>query len=164
MTRTASRFGADAAKAMLALLFSALRGTLLLYQGEELGLPDVTLRRDQLKDPVGDLYYPLFKGRDGCRTPMPWDADAPNLGFSSGTPWLPLGPEHRALAVSVQDGDPDSALAYTRKLAAARHAHRALREGSLTLLPGALAFVREGGGDRLRVQPERGRRDRRDAG
>jgi len=148
VTRTASRFGACAAKAMLALLF-ALRGTLLLYQGEELGLPDVTLRRDQLKDPVGDLYYPLFKGRDGCRTPMPWDADAPNLGFSSGAPWLPLGPEHHALAVSVQDGDPDSALAYTRKLAAARHAHRALREGSLTLLPGALAFVREGGGEKI---------------
>ena len=58
---------------MLALLF-ALRGTVLLYQGEELGLPEVDLRRDQLRDPVGDLYYPLFKGRDGCRTPMPWDA------------------------------------------------------------------------------------------
>ena len=140
--RTASRFGAGAAKAMLALLF-ALRGTLLLYQGEELGLPEVTLRRDQLKDPVGDLYYPLFKGRDGCRTPMPWDADAPNLGFSSGAPWLPLGPEHRALAVSAQEADPDSALAYTRKLAAARQTYPALREGSLELLPGPmLAFIR----------------------
>ena len=146
--RTASRFGQPAAKAMLALLF-ALRGTLLLYQGEELGLPEVTLRRDQLKDPVGDLYYPLFKGRDGCRTPMPWDASAPNLGFSSGTPWLPLGPEHRALAVSAQEGDPDSVLAYTRKLAAARQSHPALRDGSLTLFPGALAFVREGGGEKI---------------
>ena len=140
--RTASRFGAGAAKAMLALLF-ALRGTLLLYQGEELGLPEVTLRRDQLKDPVGDLYYPLFKGRDGCRTPMPWDADASNLGFSSGAPWLPPGPEHRALAVSAQEADPDSTLAYTRKLAAARQAHPALRDGSLELLPGPmLAFIR----------------------
>ncbi len=146
--RTASRFGQPAAKAMLALLF-ALRGTLLLYQGEELGLPEVTLRRDQLKDPVGDLYYPLFKGRDGCRTPMPWDASAPNLDFSSGTPWLPLGPEHRELAVSAQEGDPDSVLAYTRKLAAARQSHPALRDGSLTLFPGALAFVREGGGEKI---------------
>jgi alpha-glucosidase len=146
--RTASRFGAGAAKTMLALLF-ALRGTLLLYQGEELGLPEVTLRRDQLNDPVGDLYYPLFKGRDGCRTPMPWDADAPNLGFSSGAPWLPLGPDHRALAVSAQEGDPDSTLAYTRKLAAARHAHPALRDGSLSLLPGALAFVREAGDEKI---------------
>jgi alpha-glucosidase len=140
--RTATRFGPAAAKAMLALLFS-LRGTVLLYQGEELGLPEVSLRRDQLKDPVGDLYYPLFKGRDGCRTPMPWDSSAPNLGFSSGTPWLPPGPEHRALAVSAQEGDPDSTLAYTRKLLAARKHHSAFRHGSLELLPGPmLAFVR----------------------
>ena len=148
VTRTATRFGSQAAKVLLALLYS-LRGTLLLYQGEELGLPEVTLRRDQLRDPVGDLYYPLFKGRDGCRTPMPWDANAPNLGFSNGAPWLPLGPEHRALAVSQQEGNPDSALAYTRKLAAARHAHPALRDGSLSLLPGGLGFVREGGGERI---------------
>ena len=78
---------------------------------------------------MGDLYYPLFKGRDGCRTPMPWDAAKPNLGFSSGTPWLPLGPEHRALAVSEQEEDPASALAFTRKLLAARKAHPALRDG-----------------------------------
>ncbi|MFO1249394.1 MAG: alpha-glucosidase C-terminal domain-containing protein [Alphaproteobacteria bacterium] len=77
---------------------------------------------------------------------MPWDADAPNLGFTSGTPWLPLGPAHAALAVSAQDGDPNSALAYTRKLAAARRAHPALRHGSLELLPGPmLAFVRRAG-------------------
>jgi alpha-glucosidase len=142
VTRTASRFGAQAAKAMLALL-CALRGTMLLYQGEELGLPEVTLRRDQLKDPVGDLYYPLFKGRDGCRTPMPWDAAKPNLGFSAGTSWLPPGPEHRALAVSEQEKDEASPLAFTRALLAARKAHPALRHGSLSLLPGALAFMRE---------------------
>jgi alpha-glucosidase len=141
--RTASRFGPGSARAMLALL-CALRGTVLLYQGEELGLPEVDLRRDQLKDPVGDLYYPLFKGRDGCRTPMPWDAAAPHLGFTSGTPWLPPGEEHAALAVSAQEGDPDSALAFTRKLLSARNAHPALRTGTLTLLPGeVLAFVRE---------------------
>ena len=147
--RTATRFGTDAAKAMLALLAS-LRGTLLLYQGEELGLPEVDLQRHQLKDPVGDLYYPLFKGRDGCRTPMPWDAGLPNLGFSSGTPWLPLGPEHQALAVSKQEKDAGSALAFTRKLLAARKTHPALRDGSLELLPGpSLAFVRQGGSEKL---------------
>ena len=97
MMRTVTRFGggesgdAALAKLMLALLFS-IKGTVLLYQGEELGLPEVTLRRNQLKDPIGDLYYPLFKGRDGCRTPMPWDSAAPNLGFTTGAPWLPLGP------------------------------------------------------------------------
>jgi alpha-glucosidase len=147
--RTATRFGPEAAKTMLALL-ATLRGTVLLYQGEELGLTEVELARDQLKDPVGDLYYPLFRGRDGCRTPMPWDAGAPNLGFTAGTPWLPLGAEHKALAVSQQEKDPASALAYTRKLLAARKAHPALQTGSLTLLDGPLlAFVREGTSEKL---------------
>jgi len=147
VVRAATRFGQ--VKTVLALL-CALRGTVLLYQGEELGLPEVDLRRDQLKDPVGDLYYPLFKGRDGCRTPMPWDASAPNMGFTPGTPWLPMGPAHAALAVSEQERDPDSALAYTREWLAARKAHPALREGTLDLLPGeALAFVREHAGERI---------------
>lgn len=147
--RTVTRFGEGSAKSLLALL-CALRGTVLLYQGEELGLPEVDLRRDQLKDPVGDLYYPLFKGRDGCRTPMPWDVSAPNLGFTSGTPWLPMGPAHAALAVGAQERDPDSALAYTRKWLAARKAHPALRAGTLELLPGeGLAFVREAEGERI---------------
>jgi len=145
--RTATRFGAASAKVLLALLLS-LRGTALLYQGEELGLPEVDLRRDQLRDPVGDLYYPLFKGRDGCRTPMPWDAAGPNLGFSSGVPWLPLGDSHKPLAVSEQQTDPGSALVFTRAMLAARRAHPALRNGTLTLLPG-LAFVRELGGMRI---------------
>ena len=147
--RTATRFGPGSAKAMLALL-CALRGTILLYQGEELGLPEVDLRRDQLKDPVGDLYYPLFKGRDGCRTPMPWDAAAPGLGFTSCAPWLPPGSDHAALAVSSQERDPDSALAFTRKWLGARNAHPALRSGTLTLLAGdALAFVREAGSEKI---------------
>jgi alpha-glucosidase len=147
--RTASRLGPANAKAVLALL-AALRGTLLLYQGEELGLPEVELPRHLLKDPVGDLYYPLFKGRDGCRTPMPWDPTQPHVGFSSGTPWLPLGEAHAALTVSEQERDPNSTLIYARKLLAARKAHPALWDGNLSLLPGeALAFVREGGGQRI---------------
>ena len=143
VTRTVSRFGAGSAKVMLALLF-ALRGTVLLYQGEELGLPEVDLARDQLRDPVGDLYYPLFKGRDGCRTPMPWDASKPQLGFSTGTPWLPPGPAHAALAVSVQEKDAASPLAYTRTLLAARKVHPTLREGDLKLRDAPLlAFTRD---------------------
>src|SRR5262249_19758862 len=126
--RTASRFGEASAKALLALLF-ALRGTVLLYQGEELGLPEVDLRRDQLRDPVGDLYYPLVNGRDGCRTPMPWDANNPNPGFSTAAPWLPLGAEHAALAVSLQERDASSTLAYARAFLKARKNLPALIEG-----------------------------------
>ncbi len=138
VVRTVTRFGGGEAgnpalaKLMLALLFG-LRGTTLIYQGEELGLPEVDLRRDQLRDPVGDLYYPIAKGRDGCRTPMPWDAKATNLGFSTGTPWLPMGPAHKALAVSEQEGDAHSPLEFARHFLNARKKSAALRLGDIDL-------------------------------
>jgi alpha-glucosidase len=119
----------------------------LLYQGEELGLPEVDLRRDQLRDPVGDLYYPLFKGRDGCRTPMPWDAAKPNLGFSAGRSWLPLGAEHARLAAAAQEKDAGSTLSYTRSFLKARGKLPALIEGDLELLAAQaplIAFIRGG--------------------
>jgi len=136
--RTATRFGPRSAKAMLALLLS-LRGTVLLYQGEELGLPEVDLRRDQLKDPVGDLYYPLFKGRDGCRTPMPWDAAKPHLGFTTGSPWLPLG--HSGLAVSEQEQQTGSVLHFFRAMMQLRKAEPALQHGDLRLLDAPLPLI-----------------------
>ncbi len=155
--RTVTRFGGAPegdpalARLMLALLFS-LKGTTLMYQGEELGLPEADLRRDQLRDPVGDLYYPVAKGRDGCRTPMPWDAHAANLGFSTGTPWLPLAPQHKALAVSSQDKDPGSTLNFTRKFLAARKASAALRLGEIEFRDAkspVLAFVRSYGEEKI---------------
>ena len=147
--RTLTRFGGRnaptvLAKLMLAVLLS-LKGTVLLYQGEELGLPEADLRRDQLRDPVGDLYYPLNKGRDGCRTPMPWDADAANLGFTKGTPWLPLSPEHRALAVNKQDSEVESALNFTRRFLAYRRTCAPLKWGEIAFRevpPPLLAFER----------------------
>jgi alpha-glucosidase len=155
--RTVSRFGGapdgDPALAsmMLALLFS-IKGTVLLYQGEELGLTEVDLKREQLRDPVGDLYYPTFKGRDGCRTPMPWDADAPHLGFTTGTPWLPLGPTHRAMAVSEQEKDKGSPLHYGRRFLAARKQQTALRTGTMDFIETKapiLAFHRVAGTERM---------------
>jgi alpha-glucosidase len=155
--RTASRFGAPPegdpalAKLMLALLFS-LKGTALLYQGEELGLTQADPGRAELRDPVGDLYYPVFKGRDGCRTPMPWDAAAPNLGFSTGTPWLPLGAAHRGMAVSEEERDPASPLAFARRFLKARKASAALRLGEMEFVAtGAslLAFLRREGQEQV---------------
>ena len=154
VVRTATRFGGheaprELAQLMLALLLS-LKGTALLYQGEELGLPQVDLRREQLKDPVGDLYYPLHKGRDGCRTPMPWNAPAPHLGFSTATPWLPAAEEHRALAVSEQESSPVSSLAWTRKILALRRKSMALRWGEMEFLDApapVLAFIRRHEGE-----------------
>lgn len=149
IVRTVTRFGGrDAspalARLMVALLLS-LRGTVLVYQGEELGLPQADLRRDQLKDPVGDLYYPLHKGRDGCRTPMPWDSSQPNLGFTKSIPWLPVSDSHRELAVSEQQPRSDSTLHWTRQLISARRRSRALRLGDIEFIETpapALAFWR----------------------
>jgi alpha-glucosidase len=147
--RTVSRFGGDNAPTALARLLLALlaglRGTLLLYQGEELGLTEASLRRDQLKDPIGDLYYPLYRGRDGCRTPMPWNGTAANFGFTTGVPWLPLAPEHRQLSVSTQERDSQSTLSYARRLLAARKESDALRLGDIEFIEArspVLAFLR----------------------
>jgi alpha-glucosidase len=157
--RTVSRFGGrnptpELAKMLLALLFS-LKGTVLMYQGEELGLPEADLRRDQLRDPVGDLYYPQHKGRDGCRPPMPWDASAVNLGFTNGTPWLPLSPLHKPLAVSTQEADSSSVLKFSREMLATRKKHPALRFGDIEFVDGpnsVLAFKRKhAAGDMLCV-------------
>ncbi len=155
--RTVTRFGGGPggdpalAKLMLALLFS-LKGTTLLYQGEELGLPEADLRRDQLRDPVGDLYYPVAKGRDGCRTPMPWDEGAANLGFSTGTPWLPLAQQHKPLSVSVQEADPASPLNFARRFLAARKTSAALKLGEMEFLDTdspVLAFIRRHGDEAI---------------
>ena len=154
--RTVSRFGgkeppAGLAQLMLALLLS-LRGTALIYQGEELGLTQAPIRRDQLRDPVGDLYYPYTYGRDGCRTPMPWEAEADNFGFTTGTPWLPVAPEHRALAVSTQLGEGNSSLNFVRRFLLARRVSAALRLGDIAFLDAAepvLAFTRTHESERL---------------
>lgn len=132
--RTPTRFGGkdappELARMMLALLL-CLRGTTLLYQGEELGLPEADLTREQLRDPVGDLYWPVHKGRDGCRTPMPWSG-APNHGFTTGAPWLPAAPEHAGLTVEAQEADPNSTLALARELIALRRDRPALRLGEI---------------------------------
>ncbi len=146
--RTVSRFGGEnpppeLAKLMFSLLLS-LKGTTLIYQGEELGLPQASLTRAQLRDPVGDLYWPYSAGRDGARTPMPW-SDEPSLGFTTGTPWLPAVAEHSALTVERQEADPESNLAFAREMISFRKASAALTMGSLEFLDVAdpvLAFVR----------------------
>jgi alpha-glucosidase len=114
----------------LALLL-ALRGTVFLYQGEELGLTQSTVAFEDLRDPFGIAHWPLNPGRDGCRTPFPWQAEAPQLGFSPSTsPWLPVDPAHAPLAVDRQLADAGSTLRATQSLLALRRAHAALRLGS----------------------------------
>lgn len=100
VVRASSRWGMDdAAKRAYLMLILSMRGSVGLYQGEELGLPEATVAFEDLQDPYGIEFWPEFKGRDGCRTPMVWEKDAPNGGFSDAKPWLPVDPKHLPLAV-----------------------------------------------------------------
>ena len=122
-------------------------------QGEELGLTEADLAFEDLQDPYGIRFWPEFKGRDGCRTPMVWESAAANGGFSAAKPWLPVPPEHQALAADRQEADPDSQLNLTRRLIALRQSSPALRTGELKRLEASesiLDFERIGGGQRLR--------------
>jgi alpha-glucosidase len=139
------------AKFVLALLI-ALRGSICIYQGEELGLEEAEVAFEDLQDPYGIRFWPGFKGRDGCRTPMVWDPHQPNGGFSTGKPWLPVSAAHITKAAAVQENDTGSVLAAYRRLFAFRREHQALRLGSIRLLPtrgDILAFVRETDGEAI---------------
>ena len=116
------------------VLLGALRGTVCLYQGEELGLEEAELAFEQLKDPWGITFWPSFKGRDGCRTPMPWESLAGEAGFTTGAPWLPIPKSHRRRAVDVQDPDPGSVLNITRAFLNWRRERQPLRTGALRFL------------------------------
>ena len=134
------------------LLLLALRGNVFLYYGEELGLTQVDVPFDRLQDPEAIANWPLTLSRDGARTPMPWTADAPQAGFSTAQPWLPLGPDHAALAVDRQEADESSMLHLTRACIALRKAHPALAVGELTLVAATdtlLAFERREGDETL---------------
>jgi alpha-glucosidase len=141
---TSFAFGAEAGKATedaagisseqrnqlhLALLAS-LRGTLFVYQGEELGLAQSDVPFEYIQDPYGKAQWPIKKGRDGCRTPFPWAAHAEHAGFTTGQPWLPVDAAHQEQAVDAQEARNTSCLHFTRALMALRHAHPALRLGS----------------------------------
>jgi alpha-glucosidase len=121
------------ANLLLAALLS-FRGGACVYEGEELGLTEAEIAFEDLQDPWGIEFWPDFKGRDGCRTPMPWTARQPNGGFTSGKPWLPLPQEHLALAVDAQENDPHSVLQTFRRLVHWRKQHATLVRGDLALV------------------------------
>lgn len=127
--REASRYGDGAtglarARAM-ALVMLALPGAVFVYNGEELGLPNVELPDEVLQDPVWERSGYSERGRDGCRVPMPWSGDTPPFGFSaSDDVWLPMPPEWAALTIATQELDPDSTLELFRRAIGLRHARR----------------------------------------
>jgi alpha-glucosidase len=133
-------------------ILACLRGSICLYQGEEIGLPEAELEFEELTDPYGIRFWPAFKGRDGCRTPMVWDRQQPHGGFSTAKPWLPVKPEHLALAVDGQDGVEGSVMEHYRAVLAFRKSHAVLFDGDMMFLGGnadLLAFTREKDGEHL---------------
>jgi alpha-glucosidase len=153
--RFASRLAhgnARLARTLMAVLM-CLRGTIFLYQGEELGLPQADVPFAKLRDPFAIAAWDGGAFRDGARTPMPWTPQVPSAGFStSEDTWLPLDPAHRPLAISAQNEDPASLLAFTRDLVALRRASPALRLGDMAAIdapPGVLAFERRSDGEGL---------------
>lgn len=119
-------------KVMMALLLT-LRGTPFIYYGEEIGMRNISLKRSEILDPPGKRFWPFYKGRDGCRSPMQWDVSA-NAGFSSKKPWLPVHSNYRERNVESQNVKPDSMLNFTRNLIKLRRKNPALHRGDFTLL------------------------------
>lgn len=140
--RVASRWGKDkggdndARLRMIPALYTSLRGTPCIYQGEELGLEEAIVPFEMLQDPYGIEMWPEFKGRDGCRTPMPWhNANVAHGGFTtSDQPWLPVPQDHSALSVASQTGDPDSLRNFYKNLLAWRKNHPEIIQGDIEML------------------------------
>jgi alpha-glucosidase len=123
----------DIAK-LMAALYLTLRGTPIMYYGEELGMEDNDPKRpEDVKDPKGKLGWPADKGRDGERTPMQWN-DSVNAGFSTHDPWLPVPPSYKSHNVATESKDPNSVLEFYRKVLALRHTNPVLLEGNYSAL------------------------------
>jgi len=126
-------------------MLMSFEGTIGIYQGEELGQTEAELSYDELTDPPALRYWPAIKGRDGCRTPMVWEKDSQNAGFSHAKPWLPVKPAQAALAADLQEATNDSTLHFYKAAIAFRKANVALKSGRtefITLPEPLLAFHR----------------------
>ena len=133
VVRHATRWGLDdGAVRLFAGLLMSLRGSVCIYQGEELGLTEAYVAYEDLQDPYGIRFWPKFKGRDGCRTPIPWSQDNQHGGFSDARPWLPMAVEHLPRAVAAQAGQAGSMLDFYRRIIGFRQSRPALVKGALS--------------------------------
>ena len=142
----------DAQIKLFACILMSIRGSVCLYQGEELGLPEADIPFDQLQDPYGIAFWPDYKGRDGCRSPMVWEQKAAYAGFSSATPWLPISNEHKALSVDSQVGIANSFFEHYQQFIAFRKQWQPLVEGdyeSINTDGNVITFIRRFQNQRL---------------
>jgi alpha-glucosidase len=159
MDRSYTRYGDgknnDQIAKLMAGMYLTLRGTPILYYGEELGMENHDpVRKEDVKDPLGQQGWPEQKGRDGERTPMQWDATL-NAGFTQGTPWLQVDPRYTTFNVESESKDPRSILNFYRSVLALRRSSSALREGDYIPLaqddPNILAYLRGSGKETILV-------------
>jgi len=155
--RVVSRWGGyqstDFAKMLFAMI-SSLRGSVCSYQGEELGLTEADIAFEDIQDPYGITFWPQFKGRDGCRTPQPWQHDLTHAGFSQAKPWLPMSEDHIAKSVDLQEDAADSVLNSYRHFNRWRKEQPTILYGDIEFVESPesiLAFVREYQGERTLV-------------
>lgn len=144
----------DKAARMFVTVLMCLRGSVCIYQGEELGLPEAEVDFDDLQDPYGIEFWPEFKGRDGCRTPMVWATDNSNGGFSTSATWLPVDARHLQLSVESQQNREESLLEYYRYMIAKRRNSVLLTKGdqeNMRYDGDILSFERKGPSGRVFV-------------
>jgi alpha-glucosidase len=148
--RSYNRYGDGKHNDQIAKLMGAfyltLRGTPIMYYGEEIGMQNNDpKRREDVKDPIGRTGWPKEKGRDGERTPMQWSA-APNAGFSEKAPWLPVPSSFKTHNVDNESKDPNSVLSLYKKVLALRHTNEGLLDGGYTALneddPHVMSYLR----------------------
>jgi alpha-glucosidase len=138
IVRSYNRYGDgknnDAIAKLMGAFYLTLRGTPIMYYGEELGMENNDpQRKEDVKDPIGRTGWPREIGRDGERTPMQWNTEE-NAGFSKKSPWLPVPPSYKTHNVATESQDPNSVWSMYKKVLALRHTNPALLEGSYTAL------------------------------
>ena len=136
----------DAIARLMGAFYLTLRGTPIMYYGEELGMENNDpKRKEDVKDPIGRTGWPKEIGRDGERTPMQWNSDA-NAGFSTAKPWLPVPPSYKTHNVAKESDDPNSVLSMYKKVLALRHTNEALIDGNYAALneddPNVMSYLR----------------------
>ena len=153
VSRWADHAVSDDAMARLACaMLMSFEGTIGIYQGEELGQTETVMEYHELQDAQAIRYWPGVKGRDGCRTPMVWDHNADNGGFSAGRPWLPVKPPQLENAVDLQEGQAGSILRFYRDVIAFRKSHPCMTRGKtrwIDVKDPILAFTRSTDDDNL---------------
>jgi alpha-glucosidase len=149
--RIATRYGAAQAR-VAAMLLLTLRGTPTMYNGDEIGMRDGVITAEQVQDPQGKILG-VARGRDGCRTPLQWDA-TPHAGFSTVQTWLPVNDDYADVNIARQHHDPQSMFSLYRELIALRRREPALHGGSYASLEspdGTYVYRREHDGQRFVV-------------